>query len=242
MVFRRSSNCPRYLRCRQRSTKGPGRECACRQETMAHRLRRCAVPGPPQWQFSLRPARRSGPDYSWCGGRESGPRAPTRSRVQLSGSSELSTAACVRSRLNSASKELSLGRLDATFSDEARASSSRMAESRSPRSCTGSRPQNTSLRAKDQAAGARYRCVYGPTARLPRLRKPKRACTRGSVGDRPMSTLSPGWWYDPRSACGSIRPPRETEENGWPGFYLPGAIPAVKCSVSINGLPNWLAS
>ena len=34
-------------------------------------------------------------------------------------------AACVRSRLNSVSSELSLGRLEATFSDEARAISSR---------------------------------------------------------------------------------------------------------------------
>ena len=46
-----------------------------------------------------------------------------------------SMAACVRSRLNSASSELSLGRLEVDFSEAERAISSRTAERRSPRSC-----------------------------------------------------------------------------------------------------------
>src|SRR6266436_5347131 len=50
------------------------------------------------------------------------------------GSSEPSDAACVRSRLNSASNEVSFGRAAAVFSPDVRASSSRSVESRNPRS------------------------------------------------------------------------------------------------------------
>ena len=59
-------------------------------------------------------------------------------------------AAWVRSRLNSASSELSLGRADATFSLCDRASSSRMVESRSPRSCRISAAKHFSSRSRPE--------------------------------------------------------------------------------------------
>ena len=50
------------------------------QEDWARRHRRCAAPGLRRWPSCRRPARRSAPGCSWCGGTGSGPRARVRSR------------------------------------------------------------------------------------------------------------------------------------------------------------------
>ena len=69
-------------------------------------------------------------------------------------------AACVRSRLNSASSELSLGRLEATFSDCERCSSSRMVESRSPRSCRISAAKHFSSRSRPSSRCSVPMCLW----------------------------------------------------------------------------------
>src|ERR1022692_751115 len=74
----------------------------------------------------------------------------------MSGSSALSMAAWVRSRLNSASSELSLGRLEATFSDCERASSSRMVERRRPRSCRISAAKHFSSRSRPSSHALQF--------------------------------------------------------------------------------------
>ena len=72
-------------------------------------------------------------------------RSTSRSRP-TSGSSWPSSAACVKSRLNSASREVSLGRDAGAFSPALRASSSRKAERRKPRSCKISAAKHFSSR------------------------------------------------------------------------------------------------
>ncbi len=88
-------------------------------------------------------------------------RSSSRSRP-TSGSSWPSRAACVRSRLNSASREVSFGRAAGVFSPALRASSSRSVDRRSPRSCKISAPKHFSSRRIPSS-----KCSV-PTCRCPR--------------------------------------------------------------------------
>src|SRR6266705_951488 len=201
MVLRRSSNWPRYLvpatmreRSRERMRLSARNEGTSPSEMRCARPSTMAVlptPGSPirTGLFFVRRQR------IWMTRSTSFSR-PTR------GSSAPSEAAWVRSRLNSASKEVSLGRAAAVFSPEVRANSSRRVERRRPRSIKISEPKHFSSRRMP-----RSRCSV-PTCLWPRRSASSAAIFRMRL---------------PRALSSRIKPSK-------------------RCSVSMYGLPYWLAS
>ncbi len=145
MVLSRSSNCPRYFVPATISERSSERmRLSARNGGTSLSEIRCArpstiavlpTPGSPisTGLFFVRRQR------IWI------TRSTSRSRPTR-GSSWPSSAACVRSRLNSASNDVSLGRDAGAFSPALRASSSRRVERRRPRSCKISAPKHFSSR------------------------------------------------------------------------------------------------
>jgi hypothetical protein len=127
------------------------------EEVTARRRRRSSAPALRRWRSCRRPARRSAPDCSWCGGRGSA------DALEFVIAADQRIELVVHRRLGQVAAELGqqrafLGRCDCAFSCVVRASSSRMVRA-AGRARAGSRRRSTSLRAAAPAADARSRCA-----------------------------------------------------------------------------------
>src|SRR6266568_3663617 len=157
-----------------------------------------------------------------------------------SGSSEPSEAACVRSRLNSASKDVSFGRA-AVFSPDVRASSSRNVESRRPRSIKISAPKHFSSRRMP-----RRRCSV-PTCLWPRRSASSAAMLRMRLHSALSGTSTDVEMRSRMVMRASISFRIDSIEPCCRRKRLARALssrikPSKRCSVSMYGLPYWLAS
>src|SRR5437667_5094915 len=157
------------------------------------------------------------------------------------GSSEPSEAACVRSRLNSASKDVSLGLAAAVFSPEVRASSSRNVERRKPRSIKISAPKHFSSRRMP-----RSKCSV-PTCLWPRRSASSAAIFRMRLHSALSGTSTEVEMRSRIVMRASISLRIDSIEPCWRRKRLARALssrikPSSRCSVSMYGLPYWLAS
>src|SRR6266700_867062 len=157
------------------------------------------------------------------------------------GSSAPSEAACVRSRLNSASKEVSFGRAAAVFSPDVRASSSRNVERRRPRSIKISAPKHFSSRRMP-----RSKCSV-PTCLWPRRSASSAAILRMRLNSALSGTSTDVEMRSRMVMRASISLRIDSIEPCWRRKRLASALssrirPSSKCSVSMYGLPYWLAS
>src|SRR6266702_1269238 len=167
--------------------------------------------------------------------RSTSPSRPT------SGSSAPPVAACVKARLNSERSEVSLGRVAAGFSPEVRASSSRRAERRSPRSIRISAPKHfssrkipssrcsvatcfTPSRSASSAAIFRIRLHSALSGTSTEVEMRSRMVIRASISLR-MDSIEPCCRRKRLASALSSR-----------------IKPSKRCSVSMYGLPYWLAS
>src|SRR5215469_10562573 len=167
--------------------------------------------------------------------RSTSPSRPTR------GSREPSVAACVRSRLNSASNDVSLGRDAVVFSPVVRDNSSRNAESRSPRSIRISAPKHFSSRRMPSKRCSVPTCLW-----------PKRSASSAAMFRMRLHSALRGTSTDVEMRSrmvmrASISLRMDSIEPCWRRKRLARALssrirPSSKCSVSIYGLPYWLAS
>src|SRR5713226_2338048 len=158
-----------------------------------------------------------------------------------SGSSEPSDAACVRSRLNSASSEVSFGRAAAVFSPDVRASSSRRVESRSPRSIKISAPKHFSSRRMPRSRCSVPTCLW-----------PRRSASSAAILRMRLHSALSGTSTDVEMRSRMVMRPSislriDSIEPCWRRKRLASALssrikPSSKCSVSMYGLPYWLAS
>src|SRR6266404_3249838 len=240
IVLRRSSNWPRYFvpatisersreRMRLSARKGgtsPSEMRCAKPSTMAV----LPTPGSPikTGLFLVRRHR------IWMT-RSTSPSRPT------SGSREPSEAACVRSRLNSASREVSLGRAAAVFSPDVRASSSRSVERRRPRSINISAPKHFSSRRMP-----RSRCSV-PTCLWPRRSASSAAILRIRLHSALSGTSTDVEMRSRMVMRASISFRIDSIEPCWRRKRFASALssrirPSNKCSVSMYGLPYWLAS
>src|SRR5260221_5875342 len=167
--------------------------------------------------------------------RSTSPSRPTR------GSSDPSVAACVKSRLNSASSEVSLGREVVVFSPVVRESSSRNAESRSPRSIRISAPKHFSSRRIPSS-----RCSV-PTCLWPRRSASSAAMFRMRLHSALRGTSTEVEMRSRMVMRASISLRMDSIEPCWRRKRLARALssrikPSKRCSVSMYGLPYWLAS
>src|SRR5215469_12200617 len=240
MVFRRSSNCPRYfvpatirdksrdkilLSARNGGTS-PSEMRWARPSTMAV----LPTPGSPI-STGLFLVRRH---KIWMT-RSTSPSRPT------SGSSEPSVAACVRSRLNSARSEVSLGREAVVFSPVVRDSSSRNAERRRPRSMRISAPKHFSSRKIPNR-----RCSV-PTCLWPRRSASSAAMFRMRLHSALRGTSTEVEMRSRIVMRASISLRIDSMEPCCRRKRLARALssrikPSNRCSVSMYGLPYWLAS
>ena len=240
MVFKRSSNWPRYfvpatmserssermrLSARNGGTSPSEMRCA-RPSTMAV----LPTPGSPisTGLFFVRRQR------IWIT-RSTSPSRPT------SGSSEPSEAACVRSRLNSASSEVSFGRAAVVFSPDVRASSSRSVVRRRPRSIRISAPKHFSSRRIP-----RSKCSV-PTCLTPRRSASSPAILRMRLHSALSGTSTDVEIRSRMVMRASISLRIDSMEPCWRKKRLARALssrirPSNRCSVSMYGLPYWLAS
>src|SRR5712691_2527450 len=157
------------------------------------------------------------------------------------GSSAPSEAAWVRSRLNSASREVSLGRAAVVFSPEVRASSSRKVERRRPRSIRISAPKHFSSRRMP-----RSRCSV-PTCLWPRRSASSAAILRMRLHSALSGTSTEVEMRSRIVMRASISLRIDSIEPCWRRKRLARALssrmrPSSRCSVSMYGLPYWLAS
>src|SRR5882757_832225 len=240
MVLRRSSNWTRYLvpatisersreRMRLSARKGgtsPSDMRCARPSTMAV----LPTPGSPikTGLFLVRRHR------IWMT-RSTSPSRPT------SGSREPSEAACVRSRLNSASSEVSFGRAVVVFSPDVRASSSRNVERRSPRSIKISAPKHFSSRKMPSR-----RCSV-PTCFTPSRSASSPAILRMRLHSALSGTSTDVEMRSRMVMRASISLRIDSIEPCWRRKRFASALssrikPSSKCSVSMYGLPYWLAS
>src|SRR5215469_9332649 len=240
MVLRRSSNCPRYFvpatireRSRERmrlSARKGGTSPSAMHCASPSTIAVFPTPGSPinTGLFLVRRHR------IWMTRSTSFSR-PTR------GSREPSPADCVRSRLNSASKEVSLGRAAAAFSPEVRASSSRSVERRRPRSIRISEPKHfSSLRMP------RSKCSV-PTCLWPKRSASSAAMFRMRLHSALRGTSTEVEMRSRIVIRASISFRMDSMEPCWRRKRLARALssrikPRSKCSVSMYGLPYWLAS
>src|SRR5229473_8067229 len=158
-----------------------------------------------------------------------------------SGSSVPSPAACVRSRLNSASSEVSFGRVAVVFSPEVRANSSRSEESRSPRSIKISEPKHFSSRRIPSS-----RCSV-PTCLCPSRSASSAAMFRMRLHSALSGTSTEVEMRSRIVMRASISLRIDSIEPCWRRKRLASALssrikPSSRCSVSMYGLPYWLAS
>ena len=167
--------------------------------------------------------------------RSTSPSRPTK------GSSVPSVAACVRSRLNSESSEVSLGRVAAGFSPAVRASSSRKEERRSPRSIRISAPKHFSSR-KIPSSKCSVATCFTPSrsassAAIFRMRLHsalKGTSTEVEMRSRMVMRASISFRMDSIDPC--------CRRNRLARALSSRIKPSKRCSVSMYGLPYWLAS
>ena len=167
--------------------------------------------------------------------RSTSPSRPTK------GSSVPSVAACVRSRLNSESSEVSLGRVAAGFSPAVRASSSRKEERRSPRSIRISAPKHFSSR-KIPSSKCSVATCFTPSrsassAAIFRMRLHsalKGTSTEVEMRSRIVMRASISFRMDSIDPC--------CRRNRLARALSSRIKPSKRCSVSMYGLPYWLAS
>src|SRR5690242_4237364 len=242
MVFRRSSNCPRYLvpatineRSSPRillSARNDGTSPSAMRWASPSTIAVLPTPGSPisTGLFLVRRQR-------ICITRSTSPSRPT------SGSSWLSMAACVKSRENSDSREDS--RLDprcgCAFSWVLRASSSRMALRRSPRSCRISAAKHFSSRSNPSSRCSVPMCLW--------LR---RSASSAAYANTRLHSLLKGRSTEVETfsrivVCPSICLRMDSTDACERRKRLVNALssrnrPSSRCSVSIYGEPNWLAS
>src|SRR6202171_2780279 len=167
--------------------------------------------------------------------RSTSPSRPT------SGSSEPSEAAWVKSRLNSARSEVSLGRAAVVFSPEVRASSSRRVERRRPRSIRISAPKHFSSRRIPSS-----RCSV-PTCLTPRRSASSPAIFKMRLHSALRGTSTDVEMRSRMVMRASISLRIDSMEPCWRRKRLARALssrikPSNRCSVSMYGLPYWLAS
>src|SRR5216684_916696 len=240
MVLRRSSNCPRYFvpatmseRSRERmrlSARNGGTSPSemrwARPSTMAV----LPTPGSPMSTglFLVRRHR------IWMT-RSTSPSRPT------SGSSEPSEAAWVKSRLNSASSDVSFGRAAVAFSPEVRANSSRKVDSRSPRSINISAPKHFSSRRIPSSKCSVPTCLWpsrsASSAAILRMRLHSAlngTSTEVEIRSRIVMRASISLRIDSIDPC--------CRRNRLASALSSRIKPSSKCSVSMYGLPYWLAS
>jgi len=119
-------------------------------------------------------------------------------------------------------------------------SCSRMVESRRPRAYKISAAKHFSSRRRPKAH-APFRCACGSEVLLPRLRRPARACTRGSEGGPRRWRTSREYSGGFRSACGLIRRQPRNARTDWPAPYLRGADPEADVPSQYKGCrTGWL--
>src|ERR1700730_1472511 len=167
--------------------------------------------------------------------RSTSPSRPT------SGSSEPSEAACVKSRLNSASSEVSFGRAAVVFSPDVRASSSRSVERRRPRSIKISAPKHFSSRRIPSS-----RCSV-PTCFTPRRSASSPAMFKIRLHSALRGTSTDVEMRSRMVMRASISLRIDSIEPCWRRKRLASALssrikPSSRCSVSMYGLPYWLPS
>src|SRR5882724_10489675 len=158
-----------------------------------------------------------------------------------SGSSAPSPAACVRSRLNSASSEVSLGRAAVAFSPDVRANSSRNVDSRSPRSINISAPKHFSSRRMPSSKCSVPTCLCpsrsASSAAILRMRLHSALSGTSTVVEirsRIVIRASISLRMDSIEPC--------CRRNRFASALSSRIKPSSKCSVSMYGLPYWLAS
>src|SRR5215831_2292565 len=240
MVLRRSSNCPRYfVPATMRERSNERMRLSARNGGTSPSEMRCAkpstmavlpTPGSPMSTglFLVRPQR------IWMT-RSTSDSRPT------SGSSAPSEAACVKSRLNSARSDVSLGREAVVFSPVVRDSSSRNAERRRPRSIRISAPKHFSSRKIPSR-----RCSV-PTCLWPRRSASSAAMFKMRLHSALRGTSTEVEMRSRIVMRASISLRMDSMEPCWRRKRLARALssrikPRSKCSVSIYGLPYWLAS
>src|ERR1700732_4465306 len=158
-----------------------------------------------------------------------------------SGSSEPSEAACVRSRLNSASREVSFGLAAAVFSPDVRASSSRNVERRRPRSIRISAPKHFSSRRMPRSKCSVPTCLWprrsASSAAMFRMRLHSAlsgTSTEVEMRSRMVMRASISFRMDSIEPC--------CRRKRFASALSSRIKPSSKCSVSMYGLPYWLAS
>src|SRR3989454_485498 len=240
IVFSRSSNWPRYFvpatireRSRERmrlSARNGGTSLSAMRCASPSTMAVLPTPGSPMRTglFFVRRQR------IWT------TRSSSRSRP-TSGSSCPSSAAWVRLRLNSASKEVSLGRLTGTFSPAVRPSSSRIAVRRRPRSWRISAPKHFSSRRIPRSRCSVPTCLWPrrSASSVARFRMRLHSAERGTSTDVEMRSRM--------VMRDSISFRMDSMEPCWRRNRLASALssrirPSRRCSVSMYGLPYWLAS
>src|ERR1700674_5122861 len=157
------------------------------------------------------------------------------------GSSAPSEAAWVRSRLNSASSDVSFGRAAVVFSPDVRASSSLSVESRSPRSINISAPKHFSSRRMPS-----NKCSV-PTCLWPRRSASSAAIFRMRLHSALSGTSTEVEMRSRIVMRASISLRIDSIEPCWRRKRFARALssrikPSRRCSVSMYGLPYWLAS
>ena len=167
--------------------------------------------------------------------RSTSPSRPT------SGSREPSLAACVRSRLNSASSDVSFGRAAVVFSPDVRANSSRNVERRSPRSIKISAPKHFSSRRIPSSKCSVPTCLCpsrsASSADMFRMRLHSAlsgTSTEVEMRSRIVMRASISLRIDSIDPC--------CRKKRFASALSSRIKPSSKCSVSMYGLPYWLAS
>jgi len=162
IVFSRSSNCPRYFVPATIKDKSKEKNPLVRQKRRNIPIRNSLRQPFHDRRLANSRFADQQPDCSLSGGTKSESRVSTSPSRPTRGSSDPSVAACVKSRLNSASSEVSFGREAVVFSPVVREQLFPAAPTAEARVPSGSPPQSTSLRAGFRAAGALCRRACGP--------------------------------------------------------------------------------